>query len=264
MVAMSDSTTCVTMEQMEVPHVTMRNVSDGTLLHTLSTACFVGRDDYVQQLLAARADVDQVIIRGNNGTAPLFAACVNGHGNCVQLLLTAHAAIDPPDNKGNTPLIYACTNGHCECVQLLLTAHATIDQAANNGNTPLTISCFNDHHDCVQLLLTAHATIDQADNKGSTPLRAAAASGRLAMVRQLMQAGARVDLPSIALAEANGHATITRLLRSNRRAPIPPATTASPLLVDQRVAVERDAERAADTLLAEEEAEAQGLALSWL
>ena len=109
-----------------------RNVSDGALLHTLFTACIAGRDDYVQQLLVARADVDQ---GGDNGATPMWAACLNGHSNCVQLLLTARAAIDQADHYGDTPLIITCVKGHSECVQLLLTAHAAIDQADNNGNT---------------------------------------------------------------------------------------------------------------------------------
>jgi hypothetical protein len=42
--------------------------------------------------------------------------------------------------------------GHAECVQLLLVAKAAVDQATNGGSTPLFIACYKGHTKCVQLL----------------------------------------------------------------------------------------------------------------
>ena len=68
----------------------------------------------MQLLLAAQAAIDQP---NHSGTAPLHTACFKGHGDCVQLLLAAHAATDQlKDNGGINPLHTVCSAGSLDLV----------------------------------------------------------------------------------------------------------------------------------------------------
>ena len=55
----------------------------------------------------------------DDGTTPLYAACAEGHAECVWLLLEAGAAVDLARPDGTTPMFAACDEGHIECAQLL-------------------------------------------------------------------------------------------------------------------------------------------------
>ena len=87
--------------------------------------------------------------KGAASDGGLLAAASLGHGECLQLLLAAHAAVDQADSDDQTPLHAACFEGHGDCVQLLLAAHAAIDQADSDGNTPLFVACDRGHGGCV-------------------------------------------------------------------------------------------------------------------
>ena len=67
------------------------------------------------------------------GVTPLHAACLHGHADCVQLLLDAHAALDPRQKGGATPLIVATRQGHASCVARLLGAGADIARRDETG-----------------------------------------------------------------------------------------------------------------------------------
>ena len=67
------------------------------------------------------------------GVTPLHAACFHGHADCVQLLLDAHAALDPRQKGGATPLIVATRQGHAPCVARLLGAGADITRRNETG-----------------------------------------------------------------------------------------------------------------------------------
>ena len=67
------------------------------------------------------------------GVTPLHAACFHGHADCVQLLLDAHAALDPRQKGGATPLIVATRQGHASCVARLLGAGADITRRDETG-----------------------------------------------------------------------------------------------------------------------------------
>ena len=69
----------------------------------------------------------------SQGVTPLHAACLHGHAECVQLLLDAHAALDPRQKGGATPLIVATRQGHASCVARLLGAGADIARRDETG-----------------------------------------------------------------------------------------------------------------------------------
>lgn len=60
-------------------------------------------------------------IQDSNGYSALHYASLNGHTDCVKLLLMHEASANLPDNRGSSPLHLAAWAGHQEIVKLLLT-----------------------------------------------------------------------------------------------------------------------------------------------
>ena len=48
------------------------------------------------------------------------AACYRGHHHVIEMLLTAGANIEAPNNEGQTPLYVACEKGHNHVVEIFL------------------------------------------------------------------------------------------------------------------------------------------------
>ena len=61
----------------------------------------------------------------NNGSTPMYVACMKGHLEIVQWLLTHGADTDVmrPTWKGKTPMDSACEKGHLNIVQHLIRHH---------------------------------------------------------------------------------------------------------------------------------------------
>ena len=95
----------------------------------------------MELLLGANADVNQV---DKKGATPLWTASLNGHYNCLKLLLARPGInVVQADNDGGTPLHAAAHEGKYECVELLLGATADINQTKDgDGRTPSAICWF--------------------------------------------------------------------------------------------------------------------------
>jgi ankyrin repeat protein len=65
---------------------------------------------------------------GEDGDRPLHLACLYGHLECVQILLTAGASMEVRDEDGGTPLHDACAGGYKEIVSLLLQSATSPEQ----------------------------------------------------------------------------------------------------------------------------------------
>jgi len=139
-----------------------------------------------QQLLRAAGDgilrpVKQALQKGANvncqcrmGETPLHKACMSGHFDVVEYLLTSHRAnLEATDNSGRTPLLYACLSGHIEVVRYLLSDRgANLEATDNAGNTPLHLACWDSHFEVIRYLLSRRAPLLEAKNtRGWTPLR---------------------------------------------------------------------------------------------
>lgn len=84
----------------------------------------------------------------NDGTTPFFLASLDGHADCVSLLLAKQGIkANQSNNDRATPLYIARKIGHAECVPLLLAEQgidanqATID----DGRTPTAIDVQKQH-----------------------------------------------------------------------------------------------------------------------
>lgn len=62
-----------------------------------------------------------VNVQDSNGYSSLHYASLNGHIECVKLLLMHDASANLPDNQGSTPCHLAAWAGHHEIVKILLT-----------------------------------------------------------------------------------------------------------------------------------------------
>nr|XP_034983262.1 cortactin-binding protein 2 isoform X5 [Zootoca vivipara] len=121
-----------------------------------------------------------------DGYSALYSAAMNGHTDCVRLLLTSEAQVDPVDKNGFTPLCSAVAQGHYKCAELLIMYHADINHAAEEGETPLYLACRNGNNECVKLLLEAGADRSAKTCDGWTPFHAAVNADNVDCLRFLM------------------------------------------------------------------------------
>ena len=130
----------------------------------LSTAAFIGSEEFVVRLLSLGADPNAA--GRYYGLNPLLSAAVQGHLSITRILLRAGA--DSTTDTGKNTLM----------------------QAAEYGNT-----------DIVAWLLDEGGDIDAVDHSGQTALFKAAAAGHLSTVRLLIERGAN---PQIRMRRGSG------------------------------------------------------------
>ncbi|EMP42061.1 Cortactin-binding protein 2 [Chelonia mydas] len=124
-----------------------------------------------------------------DGYSALYSAAMNGHTDCVRLLLTAEAQVDAADKNGFTPLCSAVAQGHFRCAELLIMYQADVNHAAERGQTPLYLACGNGNNECIKLLLEAGARRSVKTSDGWTPIHAAVDSGNVDSLMLLMYYG---------------------------------------------------------------------------
>ncbi|CAM5085393.1 unnamed protein product [Eretmochelys imbricata] len=124
-----------------------------------------------------------------DGYSALYSAAMNGHTDCVRLLLTAEAQVDAADKNGFTPLCSAVAQGHFRCAELLIMYQADVNHAAERGQTPLYLACGNGNNECIKLLLEAGAHRSVKTSDGWTPIHAAVDSGNVDSLMLLMYYG---------------------------------------------------------------------------
>ena len=114
--------------------------------------------EVVQQLVAARADVDHAAPAGddNRGNTALQKAAWKGDVNMLQLLLDLGADINRLDEDGYTPLAASAWAGvDGPTIRALIAARADVD----SGQTPpLALAMQREDRKCAHLLLEAGAT----------------------------------------------------------------------------------------------------------
>ncbi|UYM16681.1 ankyrin repeat domain-containing protein [Endozoicomonas euniceicola] len=171
-----------------------RSAVSGSGISLLHAALLNGHKQCVELLINAEAVVDAVLT--TDGATPLHLAAHKGHTECLKVLIKAGAAVDAGRAMdGVTPLYFAAENGRTECVELLIKARADVDAArTTDGVTPLHIAAQDGHTRCVELLIKAGADVDAArTTDGVTPLHIAAQDGHTRCVELLIKAGADVD-----------------------------------------------------------------------
>ncbi|KAL1528445.1 hypothetical protein AB1Y20_009792 [Prymnesium parvum] len=175
-----------------------------------------GDEKAVRQLLADGADVQAQ--HTEDGATALYAACKNGLGGMVQLLLDNHADPNIGEKKGMTPLAAVADSGRVDLARLLLAAGADVNLATGAGGRPLMVACYRGKAPMVRLLLDHGAEADSAGRVGGgTPLISASCMGHADCVRLLLDEGVNVSeqfegLTALGWALRQGHRACARLL----------------------------------------------------
>ncbi|XP_074124305.1 cortactin-binding protein 2 isoform X2 [Sminthopsis crassicaudata] len=173
-----------------------RSPSLTPLLMSGGPASLAGRSTLLQQA-AAQGNVTLLSMLLNeegldinysceDGSSALYSAAMNGHTDCVRLLLNAEAQVNTADKNGFTPLCSAAAQGHFKCAELLIAYHADINHAAERGQTPLYLACKNGNNECIKLLLEAGTDRNVKTSDGWTPIHAAVDSGNVDGLKLLM------------------------------------------------------------------------------
>ncbi|XP_056621623.1 cortactin-binding protein 2 [Triplophysa dalaica] len=119
-------------------------------------------------------------------TSALISAALNGHTDCLNMLLTSGASADSFDEMGFTALHAAAENGHHGCVRALVQCGADVEKEDSRGGTPLFLACEQGHVECVKLLLDAGADRSHVTTDNCTALHAAVSSGHVDPLRLLL------------------------------------------------------------------------------
>jgi ankyrin repeat protein len=154
----------------------------------------------------------------------IFDAAAVGKVDFVRTMLSGdRASVDDHGPDGCTALHLAAFFGQLEATRLLLGRGADPNAVALNDSrvTPLHSAVAARHRDTAGLLLALGASPNPVQKGGWTPLHAAARDGDETIVDMLLLRGADTTRKSddgktaADLAEANGHASLARLLRGS-------------------------------------------------
>ncbi|KAF2086079.1 hypothetical protein K490DRAFT_74642 [Saccharata proteae CBS 121410] len=159
----------------------------------LHKAAISGRTLVLKIGLEGKADVEAVDVYGR---IPLHYACMHGHVEMIQDLVTAAPnTIDFKDQDGFTPLIHSIVHNHLTCVSRLLNHKARIDPTSESDHIPLNLACQHGLQSIVQLLLQERPSI-LPDAEGLYPQHLVARSGKSPNIcLMLRDYGANLDQP---------------------------------------------------------------------
>ena len=161
----------------------------------LIQAAEVGDHERIASLLRLGDNVNRAYQSVYNEMA-LWNASLNGHRECIELLLDSGANVNAMDANGNTCLMLSAQHGHHDCVQLLLEKGANVnlyDQVS--GRNAVYLAAKGCHDECVDLLIKAGADVNKTPS-GNDSLLGLACIKRNCMQRftgVLIQAGADVN-----------------------------------------------------------------------
>ncbi|KAG8201362.1 hypothetical protein JTE90_016838 [Oedothorax gibbosus] len=160
-------------------------------------------------------------VQDNNGYTPLHHACLNGHKDVVELLLSHEASANIVDHKGCTPLHLASWSGNAEIVELLLTqgpSFPSVNHMNFDHESALHSAAQYGHTDIIKLLLENKCYPSVRNVRNESPLDLASQYGRLETVECLLNAhpGLLSDIvrchSPLHLAAKNGHKHVVKLL----------------------------------------------------
>jgi ankyrin repeat protein len=151
---------------------------------SLIYAAEYGHAECVKQLLAAKAEVDDVDRQDNTA---LVWAITGRYIDCVCELITAKAHV----NIGS-PLIIAARIGDAACVRELIAAKAVVHDTNQYERTPLLEAAASGNVLCVRELIAARALVNHVTNENHTALMQAVSCGHTAIAKELIALGARL------------------------------------------------------------------------
>jgi len=139
---------------------------------------------------------------------------------CVQLLLSAGAAVNAKNSAGETVLMMLDDDATSDLVWDLLNAGAEVNLRDKSGATALMHFASSHNLEALRTLLDAGAEVNAKDKQGRTPLMLAASEGLVNNVRALVLAGADIntidedEMDALTHATENDHTAVVRFLKS--------------------------------------------------
>nr|XP_020139658.1 ankyrin repeat and SOCS box protein 13 [Microcebus murinus] len=149
------------------------------------------------------SDIQHVDARNIDGSTPLCDACASGSIECVKLLLSYGAKVNPPLYTAS-PLHEACMSGTLSSLGPFSSkgrcrvrgshGHGAKLEALTNcalWGTPLHVACAREHLDCVKVLLNAGANVNAA-KLHETALHHAAKVKNVDLIEMLVEFGGNI------------------------------------------------------------------------
>lgn len=141
----------------------------------LHEATIYGNEYVLNLALDQNVDVNRLDVYGR---APLHYACLRGRlGMAEKLIQAGPGMINLRDHDNFTPLIHSIVRNKIECVQLLLSQNAAINPVGANDHIPLNLACQHGLPDIVKLLLRMNAQL-LPDAEGLYPQHLVARSNK--------------------------------------------------------------------------------------
>ncbi|XP_008050915.1 ankyrin repeat domain-containing protein 23 isoform X2 [Carlito syrichta] len=128
----------------------------------------------------------------------LHWACLKGHSQLVNKLLTAGATVDARDLLDRTPTFWACRGGHLDILKQLLNQGARVNARDKIWSTPLHVAVRTGHSDCLEHLIECGANINAQDKEGDTALHEAVRHGHYKAMKLLLLYGAKLGVQNTA------------------------------------------------------------------
>ena len=151
---------------------------------------------YRSQALKARNPPSETV-----KSTPLIAAALNGHLDCVKVLLRYKADVEGRGDDHNVdvfsdkerypPTFAAAAHGHVAVLSCLVENGADFNTRSTDNNfTPLMIASANDHVNAVTFLVEHGANMDLQDKLGYTALHFAICNNASEVAHKLLTLGA--------------------------------------------------------------------------
>ena len=134
-----------------------------------------GHGEIVELLITAGADLHATTVPmlGGGGWIPLHSAARQGHRGIVELLIEMGTDVNTRDSAGKSTLHDAVLEGHKGIVELLINKGADLNAKSGYYGTPLHVAGSIGHKEIAELLITNGADLNVQDGFGRTPLNAA-------------------------------------------------------------------------------------------
>ena len=134
-----------------------------------------GHGEIVELLITAGADLHATTVSmlGGGGWIPLHSAARQGHRGIVELLIEMGTDVNTRDSAGKSTLHDAVLEGHKGIVELLINKGADLNAKSGYYGTPLHVAGSMGHKEIAELLIANGADLNVQDGFGRTPLNAA-------------------------------------------------------------------------------------------
>lgn len=122
----------------------------------------------------------------------MMYAALNGHTDCINVLVRHGCRTDIKDSQGFSPLMAAALNNHADTVATLLRLGCSVNQRNNKGLNALFYGVYSKSIEIVNMLIQYGADVNVKDLNNRTPLLFAIMNGANAIGELLLQHNAVV------------------------------------------------------------------------